>query len=60
MTRTARILAAALVLALATWGGSRSHAAVDEKQSVVLIRMDFGPGSVFPAPGRPKGQSLRD
>lgn len=33
-------------------------AAVDEQQGVVLIRMDFGPGSVFPAPGRPKGQSL--
>ncbi len=33
-------------------------AAVDEKQGIVLIRMDFGPGSVFPAPGRPKAQSL--
>ncbi len=33
-------------------------AAVDERQGVVLIRMDFGPGSVFEAPGRPKGQSL--
>lgn len=33
-------------------------AAVDEQQGVVLIRMDFGPGSVFPAPGRPKGLSL--
>lgn len=33
-------------------------AAVDEEQGVVLIRMDFGPGSVFPRPGRPKDQSL--
>lgn len=33
-------------------------AAVDEKQGVVLIRMDFGPGSVFERPGGPKGQSL--
>jgi hypothetical protein len=33
-------------------------AAVDEQQGVVLIRMDFGPGSVFDAPNRPKGQSL--
>ncbi len=33
-------------------------AAVDERQGVVLIRMDFGPGSVFEAPDRPKGQSL--
>jgi hypothetical protein len=33
-------------------------AAVDEEQGVVLIRMDFGPGSVFEAPDRPKGQSL--
>ena len=33
-------------------------AAVDERQGVVLIRMDFGPGSVFESPGRPKGQSL--
>lgn len=33
-------------------------AAVDEEQGVVLIRMDFGPGSVFEAPNRPKGQSL--
>jgi hypothetical protein len=33
-------------------------AAVDEEQGVVLIRMDFGPGSVFDAPNRPKGQSL--
>jgi len=33
-------------------------AAVDEQQGVVLIRMDFGPGSVFPAPGRPQGLSL--
>jgi hypothetical protein len=33
-------------------------AAVDEKQDVVLIRMDFGPGSVFERPGGPKGQSL--
>jgi hypothetical protein len=33
-------------------------AAVDEEQGVVLIRMDFGPGSVFESPGRPKGQSL--
>ncbi|MGC1459895.1 MAG: hypothetical protein WA825_16585 [Steroidobacteraceae bacterium] len=33
-------------------------AAVDEEQGVVLIRMDFGPGSVFDAPNRPKDQSL--
>lgn len=33
-------------------------AAVDEEQGVVLIRMDFGPGSIFPAPGRPENQSL--
>jgi hypothetical protein len=33
-------------------------AAVDEEQGVVVIRMDFGPGSVFDAPNRPKGQSL--
>ncbi|MGH8143817.1 MAG: hypothetical protein ACREU2_15025 [Steroidobacteraceae bacterium] len=33
-------------------------AAVDEKQGVVLIRMDFGPGSVFQVPGGPKNQSL--
>jgi len=33
-------------------------AAVDEKQGVVLIRMDFGPGSVFERPGGPKDQSL--
>ncbi len=33
-------------------------AAVDEQQGVVLMRMDFGPGSVFPAPGRPNGLSL--
>ena len=33
-------------------------AAVDEQQGVVLIRMDFGPGSVFPRPGRPPHQSL--
>jgi hypothetical protein len=33
-------------------------AAVDEEQGVVLIRMDFGPGSVFETPDRPKGQSL--
>ncbi len=33
-------------------------AAVDERQGIVLIRMDFGPGSVFPAPGRPKNLSL--
>lgn len=33
-------------------------AAVDEEQGVVLIRMDFGPGSVFASPDRPEGQSL--
>jgi hypothetical protein len=33
-------------------------AAVDEEQGVVLVRMDFGPGSVFETPDRPKGQSL--
>ncbi len=33
-------------------------AAVDEQQGVVLIRMDFGPGSVFEVPGGPRGQSL--
>jgi hypothetical protein len=33
-------------------------AAVDEQQGVVLIRMDFGPGSVFPAPGRAANLSL--
>ena len=33
-------------------------AAVDEEQGVVLIRMDFGPGSVFERPGGPKNQSL--
>ncbi len=33
-------------------------AAVDEEQGVVLIRMDFGPGSVFETPNRPKNQSL--
>lgn len=33
-------------------------AAVDERQGVVLIRMDFGAGSVFPTPGRPNDQSL--
>ena len=33
-------------------------AAVDEEQGVVLIRMDFGAGSVFAAPNRPKNQSL--
>jgi hypothetical protein len=33
-------------------------AAVDEEQGVVLIRMDFGAGSVFQAPNRPKDQSL--
>jgi hypothetical protein len=33
-------------------------AAVDEEQGVVLIRMDFGPGSVFETPNSPKGQSL--
>jgi hypothetical protein len=33
-------------------------AAVDEEQGVVLIRMDFGAGSVFETPDRPKGQSL--
>ena len=33
-------------------------AAVDEEQGVVLIRMDFGDGSVFAAPNRPKDQSL--
>jgi len=33
-------------------------AAVDEEQGVVLIRMDFGPGSVFSAPNGPKDQSL--
>lgn len=32
--------------------------AVDEEQGVVLLRMDFGPGSIFPAPGRPENQSL--
>jgi acid phosphatase (class A) len=33
-------------------------AAVDEEQGIVLIRMDFGAGSVFEAPNRPKDQSL--
>jgi hypothetical protein len=33
-------------------------AAVDEQRGVVLIRMDFGPGTVFDAPNRPKDQSL--
>jgi hypothetical protein len=33
-------------------------AAVDEEQGVVLIRMDFGPGSVFETSDHPKGQSL--
>jgi hypothetical protein len=33
-------------------------AAVDQEQGVVLVRMDFGPGSIFPAPGRPDNQSL--
>jgi hypothetical protein len=33
-------------------------AAVDEEQGIVLIRMDFGAGSVFPAPNGPKDQSL--
>lgn len=33
-------------------------AAVDEQQGIVLIRMDFGPGSMFPAAGRPGGQTL--
>ncbi len=33
-------------------------AAVDEEQGVVLIRMDFGPGSLFPSPDRPEGQTL--
>ena len=33
-------------------------AAVDEEQGVVLIRMDFGPGSLFPSPDRPAGQTL--
>jgi hypothetical protein len=33
-------------------------AAVDERQGVVLIRMDFGAGSVFTVPGGPKNQSL--
>ena len=33
-------------------------AAVDEQQGVVLIRMDFGPGSVFARPGGPEHQSL--
>jgi hypothetical protein len=33
-------------------------AAVDQEQGVVLVRMDFGPGSIFPAPGRPDDQSL--
>jgi hypothetical protein len=33
-------------------------AAVDEQQGVVLIRMDFGAGSVFATPDGPKNQSL--
>lgn len=33
-------------------------AAVDEEQGVVLVRMDFGPGSLFPSPDRPEGQTL--
>ena len=33
-------------------------AAVDEEQGVVLIRMDFGTGSVFETPTGPKNQSL--
>jgi hypothetical protein len=33
-------------------------AAVDEEQGVVLIRMDFGAGSVFAKPNGPKDQSL--
>jgi hypothetical protein len=33
-------------------------AAVDEEQGVVLIRMDFGAGSVFATPNGPKDQSL--
>ncbi|PZN31283.1 MAG: hypothetical protein DIU71_10285 [Proteobacteria bacterium] len=33
-------------------------AAVDEEQGIVLLRMDFGPGSVFERPGRPQGQSV--
>jgi hypothetical protein len=32
--------------------------AVDEEQGIVLIRMDFGAGSVFAAPNRPQDQSL--
>jgi hypothetical protein len=33
-------------------------AAVDEEQGVVLLRMDFGPGSLFPSKDRPAGQTL--
>ncbi len=33
-------------------------AAVDEEQGVVLVRMDFGPGSLFPSPDRPEGMTL--
>jgi hypothetical protein len=33
-------------------------AAVDEEQGVVLLRMDFGAGSLFPSPDRPEGMTL--
>jgi hypothetical protein len=33
-------------------------AAVDEEQGVVVLRMDFGPGSLFPSPDRPEGMTL--
>lgn len=33
-------------------------AAIDEEQGIVLLRMDFGPGSLFPSPDRPEGQTL--
>ncbi len=32
--------------------------AVDEEAGIVMVRMDFGPGSIFPRPGRPDDGSL--
>ncbi len=42
-----------------TLAGLAYHtSAIDEEQGVVLIRMDFGPGSIMPAPGRDENTSL--
>jgi hypothetical protein len=33
-------------------------AGVDEELGIVVLRMDFGPGSLFPSPDRPEGMTL--